>query len=56
MDKIIIEVSEGLVQAVYSNRPNVEVSILDLDTIDNENITAEQQKLLDEKKYMKKVL
>ena len=56
MDKIIIEVSEGLVQAVYSNNPNIEVRILDLDTIDSDNMTVEQKKLLDEKKFMEKVL
>ena len=56
MDNIIIEVSGGLVQAVYSNRDNIDIRILDWDNIDSQNMTAEEIQLQNEIEKMKEIL
>ena len=56
MDKIIIEVSGGVVQAVYSNSPNINIRILDWDNIDSQNMTAEEKQMQNETKLMKDIL
>ena len=56
MDKIIIEVSQGLVQAVYSSNPNINIRILDWDNIDSQNMTVEEEQMQNEIKLMKDVL
>ena len=55
MDKIIIEVSQGLVQAVYSNNPDIEVKILDWDK-DSAELTEEEKELQQEIQQMKDIL
>ncbi len=56
MDKIIIEVSGGLVQAVYSNNPTITVKLLDWDNIDTDNMTTEELQMQNEIKQMKEIL
>ena len=56
MHKIIIEVRGGLVDAVYSNNPNINVKILDWDNIDTENLTFEEKQMQAEIKFMKDIL
>ena len=56
MDKIIIEVRRGLVEAVYSDNPNITVKILDRDVIDTENMAVEEKQMENEIKSMKDVL
>ncbi len=55
MDKIIIEVSGGLVQAVYSTNTNITVKLLDWDNIDSSNMTDEEKQLQNEIKQMKEI-
>jgi hypothetical protein len=56
MEKIIIEVRGGLVDAVYSNKSNITVKILDWDNIDIEDMSAEEKQMLKEIKTMKDIL
>ena len=56
MNQIIIEVSGGLVQAVYADNPDIDVRILDWDNIDSENMTAEQKQIENDIKSMKDIL
>ena len=56
MNQIIIEVSGGLVQAVYSDNPDINVMILDWDNIDSENMTSEQIQMQNQIKLMKDIL
>ena len=56
MDKIIIEVSGGLVQAVHSNNSNINIRILDWDNIDSQNMTEEEKQMQNEIKSMKDIL
>ena len=56
MDKIIIEVRKGLIESIYSTTPNLTVKILDWDTIDSQNMTAEEKQLQQDIKTMKDIL
>ncbi len=55
MDKIIVEVRGGSVQAVYSNNLNIIIRILDWDNIDSQNMTVEEKQMEDEIKSMKDI-
>ena len=56
MDKIIVEIRGGIVQAVYSNDKNINIDVLDWDNIDIENLTTNEKVLLNEIKEMKDIL
>ena len=56
MDKIIIEVRKGLIEAVYSNNPDILVRVLDWDCIDSQNMTKTEKHLLAEIRTMEDIL
>ena len=56
MDKIIVEVKSGVVQAVYSSNPKIEVRLLDYDCIDTQNMTEQEKELQSEIRVMENIL